>query len=192
MKRIILILCLGIIAISSVFALNATPSSSIQLNFTAGLIANMGFSSRKVEGMVYPSANILNEARSFSFNEKTGKFETGDFYVFCQVFSADISEIKLSGEALTLSNNDTTNANVSSIGWVNTTADASFSSSKDGENKAIILYSSPPKSETFSPDYSCLMLNLRLEDIKENVAWDAEYSGSLTLTIVADKKGETT
>lgn len=190
MKRIILILCLALIAISSVFALNATPSSSIELNFTAGLIANMGFSSRKVEGMVYPSANILNEARSFSFNEKTGKFETGDFYVFCQVFSADISEIKLSGESLTLSNNDTTNANVSSIGWVNTvntTADTPFSS-KDGENEAII-YSRP---ETFSPDYSCLMLNLRLEDIKENVAWDAEYSGSLTLTIVADKKGETT
>ena len=113
MKRIILILCLGIIALSSVFALNATPSSSIQLNFTAGLIANMGFTSRKVEGMVYPSANILDEARSFSFNEKTGKFETGDFYVFCQVFSAEIKEIQLGGTAL-----NTTNGNDSSIGRI--------------------------------------------------------------------------
>lgn len=179
---------------SSVFALNATPSTSIELNFTAGLIANMGFTSRKVEGMIYPSANILNENRSFSFNEKTGKFETGDFYVFCQVFSADISEIKLSGEALTLSNNDTTNANDSSIGWVNTTADASSfsSSSEDGENEAILYSYSKSDSESFSPDYRCLMLNLRLEDISENVAWDAEYSGSLTLTIVAGEKGGTT
>lgn len=187
MKRIILILCLALIAISSVFALNATPSSSIQLNFTAGLIANMGFSSRKVEGMVYPSANILNEARSFSFNEKTGKFETGDFYVFCQVFSAEIKEIQLDGTALS-----TTNGN-SSIGWKNTTADASFSTSEDedGEKEAIILYSKP-KSEPFSPDYRCLMLNLRLEDIRENVAWDAEYSGSLILTIVTEKEGGTT
>ena len=180
-----MILSLGIIAIYSVFALNATPSSSIQLNFTAGLIANMGFSSRKVEGMVYPSANILNEARSFSFNEKTGKFETGDFYVFCQVFSADISEIKLSGTSL--QNEDGS----SLIGWENTTADVSFSSENE-KNKATLYSYSKSESETFSPDYRCLMLNLRLEDIKENVAWDAEYSGSLTLTIVADKKGETT
>lgn len=170
---------------SSVFALNATPSSSIQLNFTAGLIANMGFSSRKVEGMVYPSANILDEARSFSFNEKTGKFETGDFYVFCQVFSAEIKEIQLDGTALS-----TTNGN-SSIGWENTTADESFPTSEDGEKEAIILYSKP-ESETFSPDYRCLMLNLRLDDIGEDVAWDAEYSGSLILTIVADEKGGTT
>lgn len=183
MKRIILILCLGIIAISSVFALNATPSSSIELNFTAGLIANMGFSSRKVEGMVYPSANILNEVRSFSFNEKTGKFETGDFYVFCQVFSAEIKEIQLGGTALS-----TTNGNDSSIGWENTTADVSFSS--ENEKNEATLYSK--SSEPFSPDYRCLMLNLRLEDIDENVAWDAEYSGSLILTIVADEKGGTT
>lgn len=179
MKRIFLLILLIFILISSAFAIASEPSEVLELNFTAGLIANMGFSSQNVNGMIYPSSSILKEGKTFEFNRSTEGFETGDFYVFCQVFSSDIKAITLRGEPLKNLNDE----NSAALNWQNTTG-AKFSSSSDNQ---LNLYTKDTSNDNgFSPMYNSVMLNLRLGDITSGISWSDSYSGQLILNIVSD------
>lgn len=163
--------------ITSVFAFNPVSPSIFTIDFTAGLVANLGFSTKEVSSMVYPSDSILNNGLKFVFNPATERFETGSFYVFCQVFSQKISSVSLKGTKLMNNNQNST------IEWSDTLKELSFSSDKDGNYIATIINS---KGSYTPPALYCYELNLQISNIPSNVSWTDSYSGTLTLNIVAE------
>lgn len=175
MRKIILIISLSVLIVSPVFsAISSVPDSRLSLNFTAGLIANFGFSDRYVSSMVYPESNLLqydNEDRtalSFSYDYDSGTFSTDSFYVFCQMFSTE-AKVSLSGTSLTNGNME--------LEWQNAASGITLDSS--GEEVDIT-----PEN---IPGVTCYELVLRINKIpdSDSINWDATYTGSLVLTISA-------
>lgn len=181
MKKLSLIFILFIMFLVPLFAVVTPPPDSIlTLDFTAGLIANLGFSSRSVSSMVYPSDSILSAPLEFEFNSSTGYFETDTFYVFCQVFSQDV-KVSLKGTKLT--------SGSYSLDWVNTTSDIVLSI----DNNGTFSYENVDVTPDTIPDVNCYELKLRIDEIPEDINWTGEYSGSLTITITSTGAGgETT
>ena len=165
-KKVFLLVMSILLVLIPAFAID-TMTASFNINFTAGLIANMGFSSSAISNMVYPSDAILKNNVVFDFNEAKGNIETDSFYVFCQIFNPN-TKVSISGSALT-SDSD-------SLTWTNTASGFTFSSSSEN----VILLETGT-----SPDYACYELNLKIDKITENTNWQANYEGSLTLTISA-------
>ena len=168
MKKLLLMLLILLLALSSISALNEDLSDAITINFTAGLVANVGFSSRYVSSMVYPSSDILSEAVSFTLDTSTGYFSTGPFYVFAQVFSPNIT-VDISGAPLTYGDNN-------SLSWTNTTTDLTLSSNRSSVNIVNL-------SETAEPVSVCKELNLQIDGLTDSTDWNGEYTGTLTLNI---------
>ena len=174
MRKIILIISLSVLIASPVFsAISSVPDSRLSLNFTAGIIANFGFSDRYVSSMVYPESNLLqydNEnktALSFSYDYDSGTFSTDSFYVFCQMFSTE-AKVTLAGNPLTSADK--------SLEWQNATSDIALNSS--GKEVDIT-----PEN---IPGVTCYELMLRIKKIPEDIdVWNATYNGSLVLTISA-------
>lgn len=177
MKKIILFLMFFVMIITSIFAFNPVSPSIFTIDFTAGLVANLGFSTKEVSSMIYPSDTLLSNELKFVFNPATERFETGSFYVFCQAFSPDISSVSLKGTKLT----NTTNSN-STIDWNDTIKEISFSES-DGIYSATIINSTGSYTP---PELFCYEMNLQISNIPAGVNWSESYSGTLTLNIVAN------
>lgn len=167
MKKLLLLLLILLLALSSISALNEDLTDAITINFTAGLVANVGFSSRYVSSMVYPSSDILSETVSFTLDTSTGYFSTGPFYVFAQVFSPNIT-VDVSGAPLTY-NND-------SLSWTNTTTDLTLSSNGSSVNIVTLSGEAEPVSV-------CKELNFQIDKLTDSTDWNGEYTGTLTLNI---------
>lgn len=170
MKKLLLLLLILLLALSSISALNEDLSDAITINFTAGLVVNVGFSSRYVSSMVYPSSDILSEAVSFTLDTSTGYFSTGPFYVFAQVFSPNIT-VDISGTSLAYGDNN-------SLSWTNTTTDLTLTSSSNGSSVNIVKLSGEAE-----PVSVCKELNLQINGLTNSTDWNGEYTGTLTLNI---------
>ena len=164
--------------ITSLFAFNPVSPSIFTIDFTAGLVANLGFSTKEVSSMIYPSDTILANELKFVFNPATERFETGSFYVFCQAFSTKISSVSLTGTKLKSTDNP---ENSDMIDWNDTIKEISFSES-DGIYSATIINSTGSYTP---PELYCYELNLQISNIPSGVNWSDTYSGTLTLNITA-------
>lgn len=179
MKKIILFLMFFMMIITSIFAFNPVSPSIFTIDFTAGLVANLGFSTKEVSSMIYPSDTILTNELKFVFNPATEKFETGSFYVFCQAFSKKISSVSLKGTKL----ESTDNPNSAKIDWKDTIQEISSSvDTTSGEYSATIINRD---SSYNPPELYCYELNLQISNIPSGVNWSDTYSGTLTLNITA-------
>lgn len=179
MKKIILFLMFFMMIITSIFAFNPVSPSIFTIDFTAGLVANLGFSTKEVSSMIYPSDTILTNELKFVFNPATERFETGSFYVFCQAFSTKISSVSLTGTKL----KSTDNPNSAKIDWKDTIQEIPFSvDTTSGEYSATIINRD---SSYNPPELYCYELNLQISNIPSGVNWSDTYSGTLTLNITA-------
>lgn len=179
MKKTLTILLVFILSISPIFSLETPPNSSLTLNFTAGLVINLGFSSRNVTSLIYPEESVITEDLEFTYNEENSRFETDTFYIFSQVFSSNITKVEFSGTNLTNSSNGI------SWSWSNDTSDITYTSG----SAAVNVYSNPTNTE-FSPTVTSHEMKLVIERMPDNISsWSDTYTGSITLTITADGNG---
>lgn len=164
-KKVILLVMILIFTIFPSFAISPM-SASLNIDFTAGLVANIGFSDRSVSSMVYPAENILKNGKVFSYNPNTGYYETDTFYVFCQIFKPN-TKVTLTGSALSDGNN--------SLNWTNIASGLNLNSATATSVDLLEI--------TTTPDHACYELKLRINAITPETNWQSEYRGNLTLTI---------
>ena len=177
MKKIILIMIVFTCCVASIFSFNPVSPSVFTIDFTAGLIANLGFTSKSVSSMIYPSDTILTDSLAFTFNPATERFETGTFYVFCQVFSPDVSSVSLKGTRLK-SDSETSSIEIE---WIDTINQLKFTTTDTGYEATII----GSETSVEPPKLYCYEMNLQISRIPEGADWSKAYSGSLTLNIVS-------
>ena len=177
MKKVLLIVTIFLISISSLFSATDTRST-LELQFTAGLIVNIGFTNKAVSDMIYPEENLLKDDISFTYNSSTSRFETDEFYVFAQVFSPNIASISLEGTRLYKDGDSTS---TSYLSWTNTSA-LSFNTTNG--TSSVDIYTKP-SDQVFTPSYESYSLKLRINRIPSSIDWTSEYKGTLTIKIVA-------
>ena len=181
MKKILTSFMLILISISSLFSITDTRST-LELQFTAGLIVNIGFTNKAVSDMIYPEENLLKDDISFTYNSSTSRFETDEFYVFAQVFSPNIASISLEGTRLYKVVGESTDY-TSDLSWTNTT---SLSLNTENGISSVDIYKKP-SDQDFTPSYESYSLKLRINRIPSSIDWTSEYKGTLTIKIVAGK-----
>ena len=170
MRKVIMFLVLIMVPLC-LFALQSdVPTANLTVNFTAGLIANAGFSSANVQSMLYPESSILTEALVFDYDYSTRRIETGSFFVFAQIFQPGV-QVTLKGSPLKKTDE------TSSISWQ---SDGDMQIVSNGNEMEVLSVSSDGK-----PAFRSAELNLYIPNIPSGLNWseNVDYSGSLTLTV---------
>lgn len=104
MIRKAFIVILFFISLSSSFAVQIDPVS-VDVSFTSGLVANFGFSTYPPDSAIKPESSVPSVIE-FTYNDRTGRFETPTYYIYYQVFTPVNTPLKVSVVATGLRNND--------------------------------------------------------------------------------------
>ena len=104
MKRCLVTLIVFLMLLAS--AMGETHRTSHDISFTAGLIANFGFTTMRPSSSVKPSLSVP-DPMLFDFYEEEGVFRMPrTYYAYYQVFTPDTQKLKISVIATSLWNDE--------------------------------------------------------------------------------------
>ena len=182
-KRLFLLLAVVLTA-SSLFAANETYTQSIPVSFTYDIVANYGFTNKRVTDYVKPEGtDVAGSDINFKYDSAKKQLKTDDFYFYYQIFTPDAVTIKM-----TL--NNLTSAGMSDVSYSSVDKYGGFASASDGKIKSGNEYTiyqagkftATTEASHFSPVVSSTLLCFVVDDISK-VDWDAVYSATVTLSM---------
>ncbi len=178
-KSLLMVLAIVLISLSALSAATEYVQS-IPVSFSYDIVANYGFSGRKVFGLIYPEG--IDEIY-FTLDRKTGKIKTPDFWMYYQVFTPDLVRIRFSIENLkSEGKKDITFISEDSYSVAEGTSPSKFESGKD----YIVLnrqFSSSDNSD-FTPYFDSFDIVFAIDNVSD-IDWDSEYTAVLKLTLEA-------
>lgn len=179
MIRKVFIVILFFVSISSSFAVQIDPIS-MDVSFTSGLVANFGFSTYPPDSAIKPESSVPSVIE-FTYNDRTGNYETPTYYIYYQVFTPVNAPLKVSVVATGLRN-------------INDSNDILVWNDREGNIKCI---ENPDAFDNPSPHKTPIESNLtidrepanydskafKLEVNASEVNYDAAYRGQITVYI---------
>lgn len=177
-KRLFLLFAIVLTA-SSLFAAIETYTQSIPVSFTYDIVANYGFTKKRVNDYVKPVAEAeAGPDINFKYDSAKKQLKTDDFYFYYQIFTPNAITI-----TMTLSNLESIGKNDVSYSSVDKYGFASNTKLKSG-NPYTIYHAEKFSSTTdhFSPVVASTLLCFVVDDISK-VDWDAVYNATVTLSM---------
>ena len=178
-KSLLMVLIIALISLSALYAATEYVQS-IPVSFSFDIVANYGFSGRKVFGLIYPDG--IDEIY-FTLDRKTGKIKTPDFWMYYQVFTPDLAKIRFSiGNLKSDGKQDLTFTSEDSYDVAEGTSPTKFCS----DSNYLVLnkqFSSSDNSD-FTPYFDSFDIVFVIDDASA-IDWDSEYTATLMLTLEA-------
>lgn len=169
-----------ILLLLSLFSISAVTeySQNIPVSFTFDIVANYGFSSKKVSDFIQPEG-IKDDSVYFRMDTERNKLISDDFYVFYQIFTPKSVKITLSvGKLKSDGKTDVSFSSRDGYDFISGTSNKIQSG-----REYTILNSAAVTGETFTPYFNSYLLSFVIDDISK-VDWDADYTAVLTLKMV--------
>ena len=180
MKKLLFLLAIIVLVSSSLFA-TITYSQNIPVSFTYDIVANYGFTTRRISDFLKPDSlsEISDSTVMFKYDSAKKKIKTDDFYFYYQIFTPDKVVITMKLEDL---KNGTNTVGYSSL------ASYSFADSsvlESGKSYTIYSKDKTAATEVFSPVVSSSLLSFVIKDDDvEKIDWNEEYTAAITLSMV--------
>lgn len=180
MKKILSLLTIIVLVSSSLFA-TITYSQNIPVSFTYDIVANYGFTTKRVSDFLKPESDseISNSTVMFKYDSAKNKIKTDDFYFYYQIFTPDKVVITMNLGAL---QNGT-----KSVGYSSSSAYSFASNAVLESGKSYEIYSKEKTSSDsiFTPVVSSSLLSFVInDDDVKNIDWNLDYSAAITLSMV--------
>ena len=187
-KRLSLLLAIVLTA-SSLFASIETYTQSIPVSFTYDIVANYGFTNKRVTDYVKPEGtDVAGPDINFKYDSAKKQLKTDDFYFYYQIFTPNAVTIKM-----TLSNLESEGkaaVSYSSVDKYDFALDTDGKKLKSGNGEYTIYqagkFTATTEAPHFSPVVSSTLLCFVVDDISK-VVWDADYSATVTLSMVVSE-----
>lgn len=180
-KRLSLLLAVVLTA-SSLFAAIETYTQSIPVSFTYDIVANYGFTKKRVNDYVKPvNDDVAGPDINFKYDSAKKQLKTDDFYFYYQIFTPDAVTITMKLDPLKNGEKVVSYSSVDKYDFASDTDEKKLKSGKTYE-----IYHADKFSSTtahFSPVVSSTLLCFVVDDISK-VVWDAEYNATVTLSMV--------
>ena len=172
-----------VLTASSLFAAIETYTQSIPVSFTYDIVANYGFTNKRVNDYVKPEGtDVAGPNINFKYDSSKKQLKTDEFFFYYQIFTPNAVTIKMTLSNLTSEGKaDVLYSSVDKYGF------ASNTKLKSG-NPYTIYHAEKFSSTTdhFSPVVSSTLLCFVVDDISK-VDWDAVYSATVTLSMVVSE-----
>ena len=181
MIRKALIAILLFVSLSSSFAVQIDPIHA-EVSFTSGLVANFGFSTYPPDSAIKPESSVPSVIE-FTYNDRTGKFETPTYYIYYQVFTPAETPLKISVVATGLMNNEDSN---DILMWNDRSGNLECNTNPDAfDNPSTykVLIDSDLTIDREPANYDSKSFKLEVDASEVN--YDATYSGQITVYIEA-------
>lgn len=180
MKKFLFLLTIIALVSSSLFAA-ITYTQNIPVSFTYDIVANYGFTTRRVSDFLKPdsSSEISSSTISFKYDSAKKKIKTDDFYFYYQIFTPD-------KVVITMKLDDLANG-TKSVGYSSSSSYSFASNSvlKSGNTYEIYSKDKTAESEVFTPVVSSSLLSFVInEDDIKNIDWNLDYTAAITLSMV--------